>query len=73
MVCSELKDLNYSAIIARKLATVHQLNVPINKEPTWLFDTINQWTMQIKQWQQSSEETIMSQLEQELIAFDFEH
>src|SRR5690606_1010838 len=71
MVCSELKDLNYSAIIARRLATVHQLNVPINKEPTWLFDTMNQWKSQIKQWQQS-EEAALSQLERQLIEFDYE-
>lgn len=38
MTCDELKDPEISATIARKLAKVHTLNVPINKEPTWLFD-----------------------------------
>lgn len=38
MTCDELKDPEISTTIARKLAKVHTLNVPINKEPTWLFD-----------------------------------
>ncbi|PRD33014.1 UNVERIFIED_CONTAM: Choline/ethanolamine kinase [Trichonephila clavipes] len=38
MTCDELKAPEMSATIARKLAKVHTLNVPINKEPKWLFD-----------------------------------
>lgn len=43
MTCRELSDPNLSAIIARKLANVHTLDVPINKEPTWLFTTMQNW------------------------------
>ncbi|KFM56897.1 Choline kinase alpha, partial [Stegodyphus mimosarum] len=43
MTCDELKDPEISATIARKLAKVHTLNVPINKEPTWLFDKMQDW------------------------------
>lgn len=69
MVCSELKDLNYSAIIARKLATVHHLNVPINKDPTWLFDTFSRWLAQVRTFECPQN---VGPLEQELIATDFE-
>lgn len=40
MTCDELKAPEMSVTIARKLAKVHTLNVPINKEPKWLFDKI---------------------------------
>jgi choline/ethanolamine kinase len=43
MTCQELKNPLYSSTIARKLASVHSLNVPINKEPVWLFETSNRW------------------------------
>lgn len=71
MVCSELKDVNLSAIIARKLATVHHLNVPINKDPTWLFETYAKWLSQVRNFKHESPENV-SQLELELLAFDFE-
>lgn len=68
MVCSELKDLNYSAIIARKLASVHHLNVPIKKDPTWLFDTINGWIKDVGELKPK----IDCPNEQKLFSFDFE-
>ena len=71
MVCSELKDKNLSAIIARKLATVHHLNVPINKDPTWLFETYSRWLGQVRNYVPNEPENV-SHLEQELLAFDFE-
>ncbi|XP_023231047.1 choline/ethanolamine kinase-like isoform X1 [Centruroides sculpturatus] len=43
LTCQELKDSDISATIARKLAKVHSLQVPINKEPTWLFDKMASW------------------------------
>ncbi|XP_035220910.1 choline kinase alpha-like [Stegodyphus dumicola] len=43
MTCDELKDPEISATIARKLAKVHTLDVPINKEPTWLFEKMQGW------------------------------
>ncbi|GFT22026.1 choline kinase alpha [Nephila pilipes] len=43
MTCDELKAPEMSATIARKLAKVHTLNVPINKEPKWLFDKMQNW------------------------------
>lgn len=51
MTCQELRDPYLSAIIARKAANVHSLDVPINKEPTWLFDTIHSWLDTIRESQ----------------------
>lgn len=51
MTCQELRDPYLSAIIARKAANVHSLDVPINKEPTWLFDTIHSWLETIRESQ----------------------
>uniref|UniRef100_A0A2L2Y177 Choline kinase alpha n=1 Tax=Parasteatoda tepidariorum TaxID=114398 RepID=A0A2L2Y177_PARTP len=48
MTCDELKSPEMSATIARKLAKVHTLNVPINKEPTWLFDKMKNWIQFVK-------------------------
>jgi PREDICTED: similar to CHKB protein len=37
-----------SSLIARKLAHVHALEVPINKEPCWLFNTMYSWLENIR-------------------------
>ncbi|PSN40773.1 Choline/ethanolamine kinase [Blattella germanica] len=37
----ELGDPKLSVLIAEKMASIHHMNVPINKEPRWLWDTIN--------------------------------
>lgn len=71
MMCSELKVSVYSAVIARKLATVHHLNVPINKDPTWLRENLNQWLKQVRTYERKSDQPV-SDLEKELLAFDFE-
>lgn len=43
MAVSELRDPLLSSIIARKLAHIHSLDVPINKEATWLSDQVSSW------------------------------
>lgn len=67
MMCQELRDPNLSAIIARKLANVHSLDVPINKEPTWLFSTMQTWlgTFQAKSPVEGNP------ISRELLALDF--
>jgi choline/ethanolamine kinase len=37
----ELGDPRLSVLIAKNMASIHQMNIPINKEPRWLWDTIN--------------------------------
>jgi len=36
----EMRTVDYSRQIARNVALVHSLNVPVSKEPTWLGDTM---------------------------------
>lgn len=44
----ELVDPEISSIIAEKMAQIHSLDVPISKEPTWLWDTMNRWMSNMK-------------------------
>ncbi|KAG0712215.1 Choline kinase alpha [Chionoecetes opilio] len=39
----ELADPDLSAIIATKMANIHALNVPISKEPSWIWSTMERW------------------------------
>lgn len=42
----ELSDPKLSLMIAEKMAELHQLNIPINKDSTWLWDTMDRWLQQ---------------------------
>lgn len=33
-------------MIAEKMADLHQLNIPINKDSIWLWDTMDRWLQQ---------------------------
>jgi len=44
----ELADPEISSIIAEKMAQVHSLDVPISKEPSWIWDTMNRWMSNAK-------------------------
>lgn len=46
MKSEELSDPKLSLIIAEKMADLHQLNIPINKDSTWLWDTMDRWLQQ---------------------------
>ncbi|XP_071549990.1 choline/ethanolamine kinase isoform X2 [Panulirus ornatus] len=39
----ELADPELSSIIASKMANIHALNVPISKEPSWIWNTMGKW------------------------------
>jgi hypothetical protein len=41
-------------LIAEKLAQIHMMDVPINKEPRWLWDTMYRWRLHVH--------TLLSQL-----------
>lgn len=83
MTCQELRDPSLSGIIARKLANVHCLDVPINKEPTWLFTTMRTWLSTIESRSSledssspsssnSSRSDSNPNVMRELLAFDFD-
>ncbi|GFG36751.1 hypothetical protein Cfor_09453 [Coptotermes formosanus] len=44
----ELSDPQLSVLIAEKMASIHQMNIPINKEPRWLWDTVNGWLKNVQ-------------------------
>ena len=45
----ELTDPEISSIIGEKMAQIHTLDVPISKEPTWLWDTLGKWMNNLNQ------------------------
>ena len=45
----ELSDPVLSRLVAQKLAQIHMMDVPINKEPRWLWDTMHRYRLQIHQ------------------------
>lgn len=47
LTCNEIRDPEISRIISEKLAVVHSLNVPINKDESWLIERLQEWTEDI--------------------------
>ncbi|XP_054002302.1 choline/ethanolamine kinase isoform X2 [Hylaeus anthracinus] len=43
LLTKELADPTLSSMIAEKMAQIHTMQVPISKEPTWLWDTMAKW------------------------------
>ncbi|KYM75851.1 Choline/ethanolamine kinase [Atta colombica] len=43
LITKELADSTLSLLIAEKMGQTHMMQIPISKEPTWLWDTINNW------------------------------
>lgn len=43
LLTKELADPELSALTAEKMAQIHMMQVPISKEPTWLWDTMSKW------------------------------
>ncbi|XP_059190589.1 choline/ethanolamine kinase-like [Centropristis striata] len=47
MLTDQLSDSSVSAEIATKLARFHEMSMPFNKEPMWLFGTIDKYVDQV--------------------------
>lgn len=43
LLTSELADQKISSKIAEKMAQIHGLDIPVSKEPDWLWNTSNRW------------------------------
>ncbi|KAJ6648164.1 Choline kinase A2 [Pseudolycoriella hygida] len=43
LATNELSDPKISCKIAEKMAKIHSLNIPVSKEPEWLWKTIDRW------------------------------
>lgn len=69
MTSNEMRDPCLSAIIARKVANMHCLDVPINKEPVWLFSTMAKYLASIQSRSQTEAKSVSRR---HLLSFDFE-
>ncbi|XP_014240177.1 choline/ethanolamine kinase isoform X1 [Cimex lectularius] len=49
LTSQQLRDPEMSLAIAEKLAAVHLMNIPINKQPQWIWDTMSRWLVTIEQ------------------------
>lgn len=43
LLTKELADPTLSSMIGEKMGQIHMMQVPISKEPTWLWDTMTKW------------------------------
>lgn len=43
LLTKELSDPTLSTMIGEKMGQIHMMQVPISKEPTWLWDTMTKW------------------------------
>lgn len=45
---AELSDQKISLKIAEKMAAIHTLDIPVSKEPEWLWNTMNRWLKSVE-------------------------
>lgn len=43
LLTKELADPILSSLIAQKMGQIHMMQIPISKEPSWIWDTMNNW------------------------------
>ncbi len=72
MSLAEVRDPALSAIIARKMARIHSLRVPINKERDWLTKMFDRYRGQIGQLSMSQVDPEYHEVAVELLYFDFD-
>lgn len=48
LMTSELSDPKISLKIAEKMAAIHSLDIPVSKEPEWLWNTMNRWLKSVE-------------------------
>lgn len=46
---NELSDPKISVKIAEKMAKIHSLNIPVSKEPDWLWVTMQRWLLNLEE------------------------
>ncbi len=71
MTPEEVRDPTLSAIIARKVAKIHSLSTPINKERDWLSKMFRRYQTQVEQISLSDVDPKHHPLAKELLYFDF--
>lgn len=63
LLTKELADPLLSSMIAEKMALIHMMQVPISKEPTWLWDTMAKWLDSAEDILHTSDGVDVSQLD----------
>lgn len=49
MTTNELSDPKISCKVAEKMAKIHSLNIPVSKEPDWLWNTMERWLVNLEE------------------------
>ncbi|XP_011640620.1 choline/ethanolamine kinase isoform X2 [Pogonomyrmex barbatus] len=63
LLTKELADSTLSLLIAEKMAQIHTMQIPISKEPTWIWDTMNNWLNMATDILENSDDIDSRQLE----------
>uniref|UniRef100_A0A182T3F1 Aminoglycoside phosphotransferase domain-containing protein n=1 Tax=Anopheles maculatus TaxID=74869 RepID=A0A182T3F1_9DIPT len=43
LLTSELSDAKISLKVAEKMAAIHSMDIPVSKEPDWIWNKMNRW------------------------------
>ncbi|XP_045457917.1 choline/ethanolamine kinase [Melitaea cinxia] len=76
LLTKELSEPALSMKIAEKMAAIHSMDVPLSKEPNWLWKTMGKWLKTVKEERLSTNNTGKNDEEQHIIkqlkSVDFE-
>lgn len=75
----ELSDSSISAEVAQKMARFHGMRMPFNKQPKWLFGTMDKWVTRartsprqaVSTWKVSSVQVLPDSVSQHWLLIDF--
>ncbi|XP_043677380.1 choline/ethanolamine kinase isoform X1 [Vespula pensylvanica] len=75
LLTKELSDPTLSLMIAEKMGQIHTMQVPISKEPTWLWNTMTKWLATATDILENIDEIDSCQLENVYVlrSIDLEH
>lgn len=71
LVTSELSDPKISIKIAEKMGEIHSLDIPVSKEPDWLWNTMNRWLKSAEKILKSEKNLAMNVASADLKNIDF--
>jgi len=72
MTPGEVRKADLSAIIARKVARIHSLRAPINKEKNWLFKMLRKYANGISKLSLADVRPDLQPTARDLLYFDFD-
>ncbi|CAL1682300.1 unnamed protein product [Lasius platythorax] len=63
LLTKELADSTLSLLIAEKMGQIHTMQIPISKEPKWIWETMNNWLNTATDILENNEDIDIQQLE----------